>query len=102
MIHYYTWKQLDIDNYLLDCFDELESVKWNLSKKKNWKLSRLLLTRFVTSQHFQVQNIVDDYKYCNIEIVNICEKITNLTLFKTNQVQTFELKDLKKKIETIK
>lgn len=26
MIRRYTWKRLDIDNYLLDCFDELESV----------------------------------------------------------------------------
>lgn len=27
MTQCYTWKQIDIDNYLLDCFDELESVK---------------------------------------------------------------------------
>lgn len=26
MIQCYTWKQLNIDNYLLDCFEELESV----------------------------------------------------------------------------
>lgn len=56
----------------------------------------------MTFQHFQVQNAVDDYKYCNIEIVNICEQIANLTLFKISQEQIFELKDLKKKVETIK
>jgi len=28
MIQRYTWKRLDIDNYLLDCYDELESVKY--------------------------------------------------------------------------
>lgn len=27
LIHYYTWKHMDIDNYLRECFDELESVK---------------------------------------------------------------------------
>lgn len=30
MIQSYTWKQLDIDNYLLECFDELESVKYTV------------------------------------------------------------------------
>lgn len=30
MIQCYTWKKLDIDSYLLACFDELESVKQNL------------------------------------------------------------------------
>lgn len=27
MIQYYTWKQQEIDRYLLNCFDELELVK---------------------------------------------------------------------------
>lgn len=46
--------------------------------------------------------MINDYKYCNIEIVKICEEIANLTLFKINQVQILELKDLKITSEAIK
>lgn len=43
-----------------------------------------------------------DYKRCNIEIVKICEEIANSTLFQVDRVQILKLRELKKKIETIK
>lgn len=93
MIQSYTWKDLNINDYLIDCFDEIQSVKCN---------SKNINKNYTNVEIFQVQQCIDDYKYCNIEIVDICEDISNLTIFKIDQVQILELKDLRTKIETIK
>lgn len=42
------------------------------------------------------------YKRCNVEIVDICEQIANLTLFQIDRARIMELKDLRAKIETVK
>lgn len=98
MIQRYTWKHLDIDDYLLDCFNELESVKVvNLKQVLRGNIYHTLI--FKT---FQVQNFVHDYKFCNIEIVKICEEMANSILFQVDRVQILKLKELKKNIETIK
>ncbi|XP_050544255.1 dynein axonemal heavy chain 2-like isoform X2 [Daktulosphaira vitifoliae] len=74
MVHKYKWSELEFDNYLIEPYFILDSI----------------------------ENCFNKYKYCTMEIIEACEKITQFPLFKVKEVRVLKLQALKKCIEIYK